>query len=110
MDACCPEAVPAPLVGVLVSACAMPGAKREPSRFKKWPSKPPGCDFELLEEDFEPSRPHAVLGPLAFDGNPWLGQEGRKVVLRDTACKAGADVVLLSRPFERGSGKQLIRS
>lgn len=75
----------------------MPGAKRELSEFKKWPSKPPDCDFELLEEDFEPSRPYEVLGSLTFDGNQWLGQKGCKEVLRDTACKAGADVVLPSR-------------
>ncbi|WP_375768619.1 hypothetical protein NR798_44225 [Archangium gephyra] len=98
------------LVGALASACAMPGAKREPSHFKKWSSKPPECDFELFEEDFEPSRPYEVLGSLTFDGNEWLGAEGRKEVLRGTACKAGADAVLLSRPFERGVGKHLIRS
>ena len=88
----------------------MPGAKREPSQFKKWPSKPPDCDFELFEEDLEPSRPYEVLGSLTLDGNQWMGLEGRKEVLRGTACKAGADAVLLSRPFERGLGKQRIRS
>jgi hypothetical protein len=101
------------LVGVLASACAMPGAKRESSQFKKWPSKPPDCDFDVFEEDVEPSvpsRPYEVLGSLALDGNQWMGQEGRKEALRGTACQAGADVVLLSRPFERGFGKQVIRS
>lgn len=98
------------LAGVLASACAMPGAKREPSQFKKWPSKPPDCDFELFEEDLAPSRPYEVLGSLALDGNQWMGQEGRKEALRDTACKAGADAVLLSRPFERVFGQQVIRS
>lgn len=88
----------------------MPGDRRESSQFKAWPSKPPGCDFELFEEDFEPSRPYEVLGSLTFDGNQWMNREGRKEVLRETACKAGADVVLLSRPVERVFGKQRIRS
>jgi hypothetical protein len=96
--------------GALVSACATPGAKREPLKFKKWPSKPPDCQFDVFEEDFEPQRPYDVLGTLPFDGNQWLGEKGRKEVLRETACKAGADAVLLSRPYERSLGKQLIRS
>ncbi|REG29913.1 hypothetical protein ATI61_107610 [Archangium gephyra] len=101
------------LVGALASACATPGAPREPSQFKAWPSKPPGCAFDFFEADVEPSepsRPYDVLGTLAFEGNQWMGQEGRKEALRETACKAGADVVLVSRPFERGFGKQIIRS
>ncbi|HYO74169.1 MAG TPA: hypothetical protein VEU33_49665 [Archangium sp.] len=101
------------LVGVLASACATPGEKREPSQFKKWPSKPAGCEFDFFEADVEPSepsRPYEVLGTLALDGNQWMGQVGRKEALRETACKAGADAVLLSRPFERGFGKQVIRS
>src|SRR5690242_7171960 len=90
------------LVGVFASACATSSAKREPSQFKKWPSKPPDCEFDVFEADIEPSepsRPYEVLGTLALDGNQWMGQEGRKEVLRQTACTAGADVVLLSRPF-----------
>jgi hypothetical protein len=101
------------LVGALASACATPGAPREPSQFKKWPSKPAGCAFDFFEEGVEPaepSRPYEVLGMLSLDGNQWMGQEGRVEALRETACKAGADVVLLSRPFERGFGKQVIRS
>ncbi|MFE8603188.1 hypothetical protein [Archangium violaceum] len=101
------------LVGVFASACATPGETREPSQFKKWPSKPPDCGFDVFEADAEPSepsRPYEVLGTLALDGNQWMGQEGRKEALRQTACTAGADVVLLSRPFERGFGKQVIRS
>lgn len=97
-------------VGALVSACATLLPKREPLQFKKWPSKPADCDFDVFEEDFEPKRPFDVLGTLPFEGNQWLGEEGRKEVLRDTACKAGADVVLLSRPYERRLGKQLMRS
>ena len=94
--------------GLLVSACAT--ASRSSSAFKPWPSKPPHCDFDVLEEDAEPSRPYDVLGTLSFEGNNWLGAEGRKDALRDTACRAGADVALVSRPFERKLGAQLLRS
>lgn len=92
------------------SGCAMLSSQREPIHFKKWPSKPPGCDFDVFEEDFEPQRPFEVLGTLPFDGNQWLGEKGRKEVLRETACKAGADVVMLSRAYERMLGKEQIRS
>ncbi|OJT19299.1 hypothetical protein BO221_38125 [Archangium sp. Cb G35] len=101
------------LVGAFASACATPGATREPAEFKKWPSKPEGCAFDFFEEGVEPSepsRPYEVLGTLTLDGNQWMGQVGRVEALRETACKAGADAVLLSRPFERGFGKQVIRS
>jgi hypothetical protein len=96
------------VAGAVASACATSSAKR--SAFKKWPSKPAQCEFDVFEEDFESPRPYDVLGSLSFDGNEWLGEQGRKEVLRETACKAGADVVLLSRPYERMVGKQTIRT
>jgi hypothetical protein len=96
------------VAGALASACATSPAQR--SAFKKWPSKSPRCEFDLFEENFEPPRPYDVLGSLSFDGNQWLGEEGRKEVLRETACKAGADVVLLSPAYERRLGQELIRS
>jgi hypothetical protein len=92
------------------SGCAMLSPSREPIAFKKWPSKPADCDFEVFEEDLEPRRPFEVLGMLPFDGNNWLGEKGRKEVLRETACKAGADVVLLSRAYERRLGTEQLRS
>ncbi len=98
------------VVGSLASACATSPEKRAPNTFKKWPSKSPQCEFEVFEEDFEPPRPYEVLGSLSFDGNQWLGEQGRKEVLRETACKAGADAVLLSPAYERRVGKELIRT
>lgn len=92
------------------SGCATLSPAREPIHFKKWPSKAAECDFDVFEEDQEPRRPFEVLGTLPFDGNLWLGEKGRKEVLRDTACKAGADVVLLSRFYERTVGSERIRS
>jgi hypothetical protein len=92
------------------SGCAMLASTREPIHFKKWPSKPADCDFDVLEEDLEPQRPFEVLGTLPFDGNQWLGEKGRKEVLRETACKAGADVVMLSRAYERRLGTEQLRS
>ncbi|WNG40888.1 hypothetical protein F0U61_49745 [Archangium violaceum] len=72
------------VAGALASACATPATKREPSQFKKWPSKPPDCDFDIFEENFEPSRPYEVLG--------------------------SADVVMLSYPSERLMGQERIRT
>jgi hypothetical protein len=96
--------------GAVLSGCAALSHKPEIVKFKKWPSKPVDCDFDIFEEDFEPQRPYEVLGTLPFDGNQWLGEKGRKEVLRETACRAGADVVMLSRPYERWLGKENIRS
>ncbi|PTL83260.1 hypothetical protein DAT35_14815 [Vitiosangium sp. GDMCC 1.1324] len=96
--------------GAALSACATLSAKREPNAFKAWPSRPPDCDFDVFEEDFEPSRPYEVLGTLPFNGNQWIGEKGRKELLRETACKAGAQAVLLSRPYERRMGKENIRT
>lgn len=90
--------------------CATLSPPRESIHFKKWPSKPAECDFDVFEEDLEPQRPFEVLGTLPFDGNEWLGEKGRKEALRGTACKAGADVVLLSRSYERRVGRERIRS
>lgn len=96
------------VLGATVSACATSRARS--SAFKPWPSKPPQCEFEVFEEDFEPPRPYAVLGSLDFNANQWLGEKGRKEVLSETACKAGADAVLLSRPYEHKFGRETIRS
>jgi hypothetical protein len=79
------------------------------SAFTPWPSKPPDCPFEVFEER-EPPRPYEALGALSFDSNPWLGEKGRKEALRETACRSGADAVLLSRPSERKVGTERVRT
>lgn len=64
------------------------------------PAKAPGCDFEVFEER-EPPRPYGVLGKLPMRTNEWLGPRGRKRLLQETVCRAGADAVILPRPEER---------
>ncbi|MCE9670101.1 hypothetical protein LY474_20085 [Myxococcus stipitatus] len=64
------------------------------------PARELGCAFEVFEER-EPSRPYEVLGVLPISANEYVGKEGRKALLQDTACRAGADAVVLPRPFER---------
>jgi hypothetical protein len=91
----------------LAPACATGPAPRV--AFKPWPAKPPDCTFELFEER-EPPRPFDALGELTFDSNPWLGEAGRKEALRETACRSGADAVLLSRPSERKVGTERVRT
>jgi len=73
------------------------------------PAREPGCAFEVFEER-EPSRPYEVLGVLPVSGNEYLGKEGRKALLQDTVCRAGADAVVLPRPFERlVAGRRQVR-
>jgi hypothetical protein len=98
-----------PLLLVLCAAPACVTGPAAPSAFTPWPSKPPDCAFELFEER-EPSRPYETLGALAFDSTRWLGEAGRKEALRETACRSGADAVLLSRPSERKVGTERVRT
>ncbi|NTX11054.1 hypothetical protein HUA76_09675 [Myxococcus sp. CA056] len=73
------------------------------------PAREPGCAFEVFEER-EPPRPYAELGTLAVTGNEYLGAQGRKELLQETACLMGADAVLLPRPLERKvAGGQRVR-
>lgn len=65
-------------IGVVASACATLTAKRDRIAFKKWPSRPPDCDFDVFEEDFEPQRPYEVRG-ASRDGVPGRGA-GRPAV------------------------------
>lgn len=92
---------------LVLGACASTSAPKKYSAFAVRPSKPEDCDFELFEER-EPPRPYTVLGTLPFSANVWLGEKGRKEALQPTACKAGADAVLLPHPTVRrmnlGSG------
>lgn len=72
-------------------------------------AREPGCAFEVFEER-EPPRPYAELGTLAVTGNEYLGKQGRKELLQETACLMGADAVLLPRPTERKvAGGQRVR-
>ena len=97
-------------------ACATPPRVAEPApapeptptltlartwhRFEARPSKPPDCDFEVHEER-EPPRPYRQIGVLPFTTNAWMSAAARKRALRETACEAGADAVLLPRPEVR---------
>jgi hypothetical protein len=95
------------LACALLGACVT-GAGSQRQAFVSRPPKPPGCDFEFFE-DREPPRPYVVLGTLAFNGNQWLGEQGRKEALRETVCQSGADAVLLSAGVERMVGRERIR-
>ncbi len=105
------------LAVVGVSACASAPAKadvqappaRERYTFVKRPAKPRGCAFEVFEAPREPVRPYEVLGTLPMSTNVWLGEKGREALLRDTACRAGADAVLLPAPSERTVGDIQVR-
>ncbi len=101
---------PVLLCALALSACAHSPPEKEPTRhtFVKRPAKAPGCDFEVFEER-EPPRPYGVLGVVPVRTNEWVGVRGRKQMLADTACKAGADAVLLPRPTERLLGKERVR-
>ena len=109
---------PAVLLSLLaslgVSACAStpapPAAHVPPDTgaFVKRPAKPRGCDFEVFEAR-EPSRPYTVLGTVPLRTNEWLGARGRKKLLGDTACRSGADAVLLPHPSERQVGARYVR-
>jgi hypothetical protein len=101
---------PVLLCALALSACAHSPPEKEPVRstFVKRPAKAPGCDFEVFEER-QPPRPYGVLGVLPMRTNEWLGPRGRKALLADTVCSAGADAVLLPRPTERLLVKELVR-
>ncbi|XXF77695.1 hypothetical protein P2318_32290 [Myxococcaceae bacterium GXIMD 01537] len=87
---------------LLVSACATSatGSGSRRASFEARKPRPPDCDFEVFEAR-EPPRPYRVLGTLPFESNAWVGAKGRKEALRPTACKAGADAVLLPHPSSR---------
>lgn len=110
---------PAVLLTVLaalgVSACASTPPPPSPVHappdthaFVKRPAKPKGCDFAVFEAR-EPPRPYTVLGTVPLSTNEWLGAKGRKKLLGDTACRSGADAVLLPQPSERQVGQQYVR-
>lgn len=94
----------------LAAACASaPPVKAASSHtFVKRPARAPGCDFEVFEER-EPPRPYGVLGKVPLRINEWVGAKGRKALLQDTACQAGADAVLLPRPAERRVMNERVR-
>jgi hypothetical protein len=85
-----------------------PAPPAQPHSFVKRPAKPKGCAFDVFEAR-EPPRPYEVLGTLPVSANMWLGARGRKALLKDTACRAGADAVLLSTPSERTVGNTQVR-
>jgi len=87
---------------MLSGACATSGQLHEVRLFAERPPKPADCQFEVYEQR-EPPQEYEVIGTLSLTGNEWLGASGRKAMLSDTVCKAGADAVILSRPVERKS-------
>ncbi|QSQ12413.1 hypothetical protein [Myxococcus landrumensis] len=72
--------------------------------FKSLPSRPPDCVFEVFE-DQQPPRAHVVIGRLPMEVSDYVSAQGRKDLLRDTACRSGADAVLLPPPTERSLGQ-----
>jgi hypothetical protein len=101
---------PVLLCALALSACAHspPEKAAVSSTFVKRPSKAPGCDFEVFEER-EPPRPYGVLGKLPMRTNEWTGVRGRKALLADSVCRAGADAVILPRPVERRLVNERVR-
>jgi hypothetical protein len=90
------------------AACATSGQTRDIRLFAERPPKSPDCEFEVYEQR-EPPHEYEVIGTLNLTGNEWLGAKGRKNVLRDTVCQAGADAVILLRPVERKSAAGVVR-
>ncbi|MBN1208914.1 MAG: hypothetical protein JXB05_28910 [Myxococcaceae bacterium] len=86
--------------GVFAGACATSGELRDLRIFNERPPRPAGCEFEVFEQR-EPPRDYELIGTLALTGNQWLGEKGRKELLSETVCQAGADAVILSHPMER---------
>jgi hypothetical protein len=84
----------------LAGGCATSGHVRDIRLFAERPPKPPDCKFEVYEQ-VEPPREYEVIGTLSLQGNEWLGKSGRKELLSETVCQAGADAVILSHPAER---------
>lgn len=95
-------------VGVLAGACATSGQLHDDRLFLERPPKPEGCEFEVYEQR-EPPRKYEVIGTLHLTDNERLGERGRKGLLAETVCKAGADAVILSRPVERTSAAGRVR-
>jgi hypothetical protein len=85
---------------VFAGACATSGQVRDIRLFTERPSKPAGCEFELYEQS-EPPHEYEVIGTLNLTGNLFVGEHGRKEMLRETVCQSGADAVILSSPIER---------
>jgi hypothetical protein len=83
-------------------ACATSGQTRDIRLFAERPPKSPDCEFEVYEQR-EPPHEYEVIGTLNLTGNQWLGARGRKNLLRETVCQAGADAVILLSPVERKS-------
>ena len=95
-------------VGMFAGACATSGQLHDVRLFQERPSKPEGCEFEVYEQR-EPPREYEIIGTLRLTGNEWLGASGRKGLLAETVCKAGADAVILSSPVERKSAAGRVR-
>jgi hypothetical protein len=95
-------------VGVFAGACATSGQLHDIRLFQERPPKPEGCEFEVYEQR-EPAREYEIIGTLNLAGTEWLGAGGRKQVLSETVCKAGADAVILSSPVERKSAAGRVR-
>ncbi len=91
----------------LAGGCVSSGQVRDIRLFAERPPKPQGCDFELYEQR-EPPREYEVIGTLSLQGNEWLDKKGRKAVLSETVCQAGADAVILSHPAERVVAKSRV--
>ncbi len=85
---------------VFAGACATSGQVRDIRLFAERPPKPAGCEFELYEQS-EPPHEYEVIGTLNLTGNLFVGEHGRKEMLRETVCQSGADAVILSSPVER---------
>jgi hypothetical protein len=85
---------------VFAGACATSGQLRDMRIFNERPAREADCEFEVFEQK-EPPRDYEIIGTLALTGNTFLGEKGRKELLSETACQAGADAVILSHPVER---------
>jgi len=90
------------------AACATSGQTRDIRLFAERPPKSPDCEFEVYEQR-EPPHEYEVIGTLNLTGNQWLGERGRKDLLRETVCQAGADAVILLRPVERTGAAGTVR-
>ncbi|WP_224244903.1 hypothetical protein [Hyalangium gracile] len=95
--------------GVSAGGCATSsGQLRDIRLFQERPSKPEGCEFDVYEQR-EPPREYEVIGTLGLTDNEWMGVGGRKEMLSETVCRAGADAVILSSPAERKTAAGRVR-
>jgi len=94
--------LPLMCAAAFVAACATSGQTRDIRLFAERPPRSPDCEFEVYEQR-EPPHEYEVIGMLNLTGNQWLGAKGRKNLLRETVCQAGADAVILMQPVERRS-------